>query len=83
MAKSDRDHAQQLWEMATKDHQALANRRDANKFAEEIFGFHAQQVIEKGLKAWQRDSVVSETEAFLNHVKQIIGSIVKPTNPLI
>jgi HEPN domain-containing protein len=52
MAKSDLDHAQQLLEMAAKDHQALANMLDRERFAEEIFGFHAQQVIEKALKAW-------------------------------
>jgi HEPN domain-containing protein len=52
MVKSDKDHAHQLWEMASKDHLALTNMRDVQSFAEEIFGFHAQQVIEKGLKAW-------------------------------
>lgn len=52
MAKSDTDHAVQLLEMANKDHQALKNMLDTKKFAEEIFGFHAQQVIEKALKAW-------------------------------
>jgi HEPN domain-containing protein len=52
MAKSDKDHAVQLWAMASKDHQALAHMQDTESFAEEIFGFHAQQVIEKGLKAW-------------------------------
>src|SRR5262245_25257358 len=42
MAKSDRDHAQQLLEMASKDYQALTNMLDKDNFAEEIFGFHAQ-----------------------------------------
>jgi len=52
MAKSDKDHALQMLEMAKKDHQALAHMLDANEFPEEIFGFHAQQSIEKALKAW-------------------------------
>ncbi len=52
MARSDRDHALLLLEMAGKDHKALANMQDAGVFEEEIFGFHAQQVIEKALKAW-------------------------------
>ena len=52
MARSDRDHALLLLEMAGKDHKALVNMQDAEVFEEEIFGFHAQQVIEKGLKAW-------------------------------
>jgi HEPN domain-containing protein len=52
MAKSDKDHALQMLEMAKKDHQALIHMRDANTFSEEIFGFHAQQSMEKALKAW-------------------------------
>ncbi len=52
MAKSDKDHAFQMLEMAKKDHQALTHMLDAENFSEEIFGFHAQQSIEKGLKAW-------------------------------
>lgn len=52
MAKSDKDHALQMLEMAKKDHQALTHMLDAENFSEEIFGFHAQQSIEKALKAW-------------------------------
>jgi hypothetical protein len=50
MARSDRDHALLLLELAGKDHKALANMRDEDVFEEEIFGFHAQQAIEKTLK---------------------------------
>jgi HEPN domain-containing protein len=52
MAKSDTDHARQLLSMAETDHTALANMLSAEKFPEQIFGFHAQQAIEKALKAW-------------------------------
>lgn len=52
MAKSNKDHALQMLEMAKRDHQALAHMLDAESFSEEIFGFHAQQSIEKSLKAW-------------------------------
>lgn len=52
MAKSDKDHALRMLEMAKQDHQALAHMLDASSFSEEIFGFHAQQSIEKALKAW-------------------------------
>jgi HEPN domain-containing protein len=52
MAKSDKDHAQQLLQMATMDHVALMNMMDPENFKDEIFGFHAQQAIEKALKAW-------------------------------
>jgi HEPN domain-containing protein len=52
MAKSDKDHALQMLEMARKDHQAISHMLDVECFSEEIFGFHAQQAIEKALKAW-------------------------------
>ena len=52
MARFNRDHALLLLELAGKDHKALSNMRDAEVFEEEIFGFHAQQAIEKTLKAW-------------------------------
>ncbi len=37
---------------AQKDLKALKGMRDIDIFSEEIFGFHAQQAIEKSLKAW-------------------------------
>lgn len=52
MAKSDKEHAEQLLKMAIKDHTALASMLDAHSFSEEVFGFHAQQTVEKSLKAW-------------------------------
>jgi HEPN domain-containing protein len=52
MAKSDRDHAVQLLKMAISDHTALANMLEPKAFSEEVFGFHAQQAVEKTLKAW-------------------------------
>ena len=52
MTDPDREHAQTLLEMARKDARALSGMTDADVFADEIFGFHAQQVIEKALKAW-------------------------------
>jgi HEPN domain-containing protein len=52
MVRSDRDHALQLLEMATRDHTALSHMLDRSDFPEEVFGFHAQQAIEKTLKGW-------------------------------
>lgn len=52
MVKSDRDHALTLLEMASGDHTALTHMLDRRSFSEEVFGFHAQQAIEKALKAW-------------------------------
>jgi HEPN domain-containing protein len=37
---------------ARKDYRALTGMADTNVFAEEVFGFHAQQAVEKALKAW-------------------------------
>jgi HEPN domain-containing protein len=48
---SDLDHARLMLNMAGKDLKALQNMLDMNAFANEIFGFHAQQAVEKALKA--------------------------------
>jgi HEPN domain-containing protein len=44
--------AHQLLSSANKDLTAIKNMTDPGAFAEEVFGFHAQQAIEKSLKAW-------------------------------
>jgi hypothetical protein len=46
------DHARGLLHMARKDCDALRGMIGNPLFADEIFGFHAQQAIEKSLKAW-------------------------------
>lgn len=38
--------------MAEKDLRALRNMKDPEAFDDEIFGFHAEQAVEKILKAW-------------------------------
>ena len=48
---SDLDHARLMLNMAGKDLKALQGMMDVNTFASEIFGFHAQQAVEKALKA--------------------------------
>ena len=48
----DLDEARELLVMATKDLGALRAMGDNPEFVDEIFGFHAQQAIEKALKAW-------------------------------
>jgi HEPN domain-containing protein len=49
---NDIEHARMLLAAAEKDLRALNAMEDAQTFADEIFGFHAQQAIEKALKAW-------------------------------
>lgn len=48
----DLEGARRLLKMAGKDLTALVAMTDRDTFADEIFGFHAQQTIEKCLKAW-------------------------------
>lgn len=48
----DLEHAGRLLNMAEKDYRALRGMEDPAVFSEEIFGFHVQQAVEKGLKAW-------------------------------
>ena len=46
------DLARSLLSSAEKDLKAIRNMTDADSFADEVFGFHAQQAVEKTLKAW-------------------------------
>ena len=48
----DPDYARLLLGMARKDLRALESMLDPDVFAEEIFGFHAQQAAEKSIKGW-------------------------------
>lgn len=49
---TDLDGARRLLRVAQKDLKALRAMTDSETFADEIFGFHAQQSVEKCLKAW-------------------------------
>ena len=46
------EDARRLVSAADRDLSALSGMMDASVFADEIFGFHAQQAAEKLLKAW-------------------------------
>ena len=46
------EHARGLLAMAQMDFDAMRGMLGNPLFADEIFGFHAQQAIEKSLKAW-------------------------------
>ena len=48
----DLKNAIKMFNMAEKDFKALKNMIDEKNFDIEIFGFHAQQTVEKLLKAW-------------------------------
>lgn len=49
---ADLEHAKSLLRMAHKDFNALVGMQGNSLFADEIFGFHVQQAVEKALKAW-------------------------------
>lgn len=49
---ADLEHARALLRMAHKDFNALVGMQGNSLFADEIFGFHVQQSVEKALKAW-------------------------------
>lgn len=49
---SDIKQAQAMLRMAHRDLSALKGMQNIEVFADEIFGFHVQQAVEKSLKAW-------------------------------
>jgi len=49
---ADFEHARAMLRMAHRDFSALTGMLDNALFADEIFGFHVQQAVEKALKAW-------------------------------
>lgn len=48
----DHETVRRMLDAASRDLQAVSNMLDADRFSEEIFGLHAQQTVEKSLKAW-------------------------------
>ena len=49
---ADLEQARAMLRMAHKDFNALIGMQENPLFADEIFGFHVQQAVEKALKAW-------------------------------
>lgn len=49
---ADNKHALELGDTARSDLKALENMLCPASFDDRIFGFHAQQAVEKALKAW-------------------------------
>lgn len=46
---NDREHAEEILETARRDLRACRAMHDVTDFPDEIFGFHAQQAVEKAL----------------------------------
>ena len=49
---SDLDHARLMLKLSRDELNALEGMQESPLFTTGIFGFHAQQCVEKGLKAW-------------------------------
>ncbi len=48
----DRDDAERMLNLAKVDLNAIRNMLKPGQFEDSIFGFHAQQAVEKSLKSW-------------------------------
>lgn len=67
---TDIKQAHAMLRMAQRDMAALKGMLDAIVFADEIFGFHAQQAIEKSLKAWM--CALGLTYPFTHHINRLL-----------
>jgi HEPN domain-containing protein len=61
------DQAEQLLLMASKDMKAMVLMILPESVDDEIFGFHAQQAVEKSLKAWI--AVIGGTYGFIHDLR--------------
>ena len=68
---SDIKQADAMLRMAYRDLKALGGMLDADVFADEIFGFHVQQMVEKCLKAWM--CVLGITYPFTHQINRLLG----------
>ncbi|MFH1116033.1 MAG: HEPN domain-containing protein [Pseudomonadota bacterium] len=48
----DREDSERMHRLARADLKAIRNMLDPEHFEDSVFGFHAQQAVEKALKAW-------------------------------
>ena len=67
---SDIKQASAMLAMAHRDLKALGGMHDAAVFVDEIFGFHAQQAVEKSLKAWL--CAVGVTYPFTHQINRLL-----------
>ncbi len=67
------DLAHQLLETAKSDLKALSNMTDSEAFDDRVFGFHAQQAVEKALKAWLNS--VQKSHPFTHDLSLLLGTL--------
>ena len=66
----DLKQADAMVRMAHRDNNALRGMLDGSVFADEIFGFHVQQAVEKCLKAWM--CALGLTYPFTHHINRLL-----------
>ena len=76
----DPKNAKKMFKLAAKDFKALQNMADDALFDVEIFGFHAQQTVEKLLKAWLSSVGVKYERT---HDLQNLFSLLKDNNQIV
>ncbi len=67
---SDTKQADAMLRMAHRDLKALTGMQDTEVFADEIFGFHVQQAVEKSLKAWM--CAIGLTYPFTHQINRLL-----------
>ena len=67
---SDIKQANAMLRMAQRDFKALHGMLDTEIFADEIYGFHVQQAVEKCLKAWM--CAVGITYPFTHQINRLL-----------
>ena len=72
---SDLDHARLMLSAARRDLTALRAMDDPDAFADEVFGFHAQQAAEKALKAWL--SLARVTYPRIHDIERLMGLLME------
>lgn len=69
---SGHEMARVLLDIAAADFKAISNMLDPGMFDDSIFGFHAQQTVEKTLKAWL--CVLHETHPYTHDLRFLLRS---------
>ncbi len=70
---SGHDLSRELLDTAKSDLKALSNMHDPDAFDDRVFGFHAQQAVEKTLKAWL--NVMQGTYPFTHDLSLLLHAL--------
>ena len=70
---SDPEHARMMLDIARRDCKALRGMLDQAFFEDTVFGSHAQQAVEKSLKAWL--SLSGVVYARIHDVEELFASL--------